>query len=300
MRYNCFIKRVVIQNKLMAFTGLFTILFLFPGCEEKIDLELNTEQYQRLVVEGRVTNRRKFHEISLSLSSSYFVNERTPRVSGASVSIFDGDKEIILDESDTLSGLYLSSYPFAGQVGKEYTLSVTTADNEQYSATTTMDTVPSIDSITYEYKYIPYIDRGYYILKLWAREPEGKGNIYMFNIYINDTLDNKSLRSTSFQTDEYFDGQYLPGAEIYYIDEEKIIPGNNPVVVDMLSIVRDEYDYNIALLTETGSGGSIFSGPPANMPSNVKGKNGSPDGLGFFAASAVTSYELIIRRGTGN
>ncbi|MBN2347674.1 MAG: DUF4249 domain-containing protein [Bacteroidales bacterium] len=279
---------------LLYISSVLLIAGLFNSCEDKIDIDLNDEHNQRLVIEGRFTNENKIHEITLSRTASYFANAPAPRESGASIVLTDGTISIPYFENSSIRGLYQTNTSVAGIIGNDYKLSIETNNNENFEAKTQMDIVAQMDSITWEYEYVDFIEEGFYILKLWANEPAGKGNIYMFNVYVNDSLDNKTLSQTSFQTDEYFDGQYLPGAEIYYIEEEKLIAGSNHIQVDMLSITRDEYDYNVAFIAETDYSGSIFSGPPANIPSNLKSTDGGLDGLGFFSVSAVTSYAFEI------
>lgn len=281
------------KSRLLA---LFLLLgYVTISCEEKINLELNTEKNTRLVVQGRITNRSEIQHVYLTRTGSYFSNDSAQVEKGATVSISGSVNSVKLYEDPGTPGFYRTPYEVFGKIGHTYTLNITTKDNKHYAATAYLDTVANVDSITSEYEYIKYLDHGYYKLKLYAREPKGKGNIYMFNVYVNDTLDNRNLSNTSFQTDEYFDGQYLNGIEIYYIDEDRIETGVNVVRVDMLSISREEYDFNTAFLSETSYSGGLFSGPPANIPSNLKctDKDGL-DGLGFFGASAVNSYSLVI------
>ena len=64
----------------------------------------------------------------------------------------------------------------------------------------------------------------------------------------------------------------------------------------MLSISEGEYTYNNTFLQETYNNGSVFSGPPANIPSNVKNTSGGVDGVGFFSAASVTSIEFTLAK----
>ena len=288
-----------ISDQLAGRSNLIVIFLLFGfitlSCEEKINLELNTDKNSRLVVQGRITNRQEIQYVYLTRSGSYFSNDSTQAEEGAEVSISGSINSVKLYEDWNNPGLYKTAFPVYGIIGHTYTLNITTKDDKHYAATSYLDTVAGIDSITAEYEFIKYLNHGYYKLRLYTQDPRGKGNIYMFNVYVNDTLDDSNLSNTSFQTDEYFDGQYLHGVEFYYINEDRIIPGANGIQVDMLSISREEYDFNTAFLDETSYSGGLFSGPPANVPSNLKciDKDGI-DGLGFFGASAVNSYRLTI------
>ena len=57
----------------------------------------------------------------------------------------------------------------------------------------------------------------------------------------------------------------------------------------MYGISKEQYEHNTALMLETDWGGGPFSGPPANVPSNIS--NGA---LGFFSANAVSSKSVEI------
>ena len=62
----------------------------------------------------------------------------------------------------------------------------------------------------------------------------------------------------------------------------------------MISISKEENEFINAFNNESQNGGSIFSGPPANIPSNLKNISGGLEGLGFFGASAKTTKEMIL------
>jgi hypothetical protein len=116
----------------------------------------------------------------------------------------------------------------------------------------------------------------------------------MFNVYMNDTLKNATLAETPYQSDQFFNDSYIANVDIMYIPQEEVFNDTNYVLVEMLSISQDEYEYNTTFIQETYNNGSIFSGPPANIPSNFKNISGGLDGLGFFGASAIVRKEMIM------
>jgi Domain of unknown function (DUF4249) len=142
--------------------------------------------------------------------------------------------------------------------------------------------------------YIDYNKMGFYIIKMSALEPEPAGNIYMFNLFVNDTLYNDQLRLTSFQNDAFFNGQYVTNIDITYLPQEEVKCDTNIIRVEMLSISKEEYDFNQAFLLETQGNGSIFSGPPADVPSNVINLDGGENGIGHFDASSKVSLEMML------
>jgi hypothetical protein len=75
--------------KIIIYTLAIFALFN-TSCTERIELELNSDEHVRLVVEGWITNQQKAHSVKLTTTTSYFENEAAPKVSGAVVSITDG------------------------------------------------------------------------------------------------------------------------------------------------------------------------------------------------------------------
>ena len=124
------------------------------------------------------------------------------------------------------------------------------------------------------------------------QEPPTAGDYYQWELYIDGIHESDTLRKKSFVSDEFINGSYVANAPIYQIDESKIVNDTSVIKLQMLSISKEEYDFKIAVLLETDFSGAGFSGPPANIPSNVS--NGA---IGFFSASAVTEDSLLIFKG---
>lgn len=273
---------------------IFGNMLIFNSCQEEINLELNDQETERLIVEGRITNRQTHHAIRLTRSISYFQNELVPPLLEAEVFLTEeetGQRYDMQIFNDTL-GIYYTE-EFRGIVGNNYSLNVN-YNNESWKATSYLDTVPDMDSINYEYEYITYFKQGFYKIRMSAYEPPPLGNIYMFNIFKNDTLYNDELLDTPYQEDLLFNDVYLANIEIMWIPQEEITLDTNIIRIDMLSISREEYNYNNAFIAESYANGSIFSGPPANIPSNLVNISGGLDGLGFFGASSITTLDMLL------
>lgn len=272
----------------------FLTALFFISCEEKVNIELNDQDQERVVVEGRITNEEKNHWVRLTKSLSYFANEQGPALIADNVFILEEGTGIRHElqpyEDEEVNGIYITE-KIAGKIGETYSLVIEDGENT-YRASDYMDTIPGIDSAGYIYEYYKYFEMGFYILHISAWEPPPLGHNYMFHIYLNDTLYNDELVETPYVNDLLYDDIYLENIEIYYIPQEEIIDSVYQVRIDMLSISEEEYTYNNSFLQESYNNGSIFSGPPANVPSNVKNTNGGIDGVGFFAAASITSIEF--------
>jgi hypothetical protein len=282
-----------IQNPLKLVFGTCIGILMF-SCQEEITLNLNNQETERIIVEGRITNEFIQHAIRLTRSISYFQNELIPPLVGAEAYLTEelSGKTYTLQLANDTLGIYLTD-EFKGLVGSDYTLHVNYT-GESWEATSYLDTVPDMDSINYVYEYNNYFEQGFYKIRMSAYEPPPIGDIYMFNIYKNDTLYNDQLVETPYQDDLLFNDVYLANVEIMWIPQEEITLDTNVIKIEMLSISREEFNYNNAFISESYSNGSIFSGPPANIPSNLLNSSGGLDGLGFFGTSSVTSLEMLL------
>lgn len=270
-------------------------IFFLTACEKEVPIELNDQKTARMVVEGRITNEKKAHAIRLTKTLSYFNSEPAPVPETAEVYILEEETETRIDLSFVDDSLgYFETPVLRGEVGMNYSLFIN--DNgESFKATAYLDTVTKMDSINYLYEYINYFEQGFYKLRMSAFEPPPLGDVYMFNIYKNDTLFNDRLVETPYQDDFLFNNTYLANIELMWMPQEEVTLDTNTIRIEMLSISQEEYDYNNTFLNETYGNGSVFSGPPANIQSNLKNTSGGIDGLGFFGASSVVvlSMEML-------
>ena len=93
------------------------------SCTEKIDWELKYDQEPFLVVEGKITDEVKSHEVRLT-RPEYEMNGSPEPVSGAVVEINDGREIHPLNEDPLRPGIYLTARDFAGEVKKGYQLRI--------------------------------------------------------------------------------------------------------------------------------------------------------------------------------
>lgn len=262
------------------------------ACEEDIELSLNGDQ-PRLVVDGAITTDTMAHKVKLSLSGNYFDNQPMPRVSGAVVTLSDGDDTFVLQESDDAPGEYLTSDSFFGRQNTLYSLEISNVDvngdgrEEVYTSESYLNPLIETDSVSIGF---------HRIWKLWqinlhAHDPAGVENYYLFNLYINGELYSDRYGKMSYTDDRFFDGSFADGVWIFALDseddEENLVPGD-VVTLETWMVEKSYYDFVNAAEEETGVKTPLFSGPPANVPSNIS--NGA---LGQFAAYAISRYSVV-------
>jgi hypothetical protein len=276
------------MKNLKYFLLLISALYLI-ACEEVIEFDLNNQENSRLVVEGNLTDQTKAHVVKLTRTSSYYENQQAPLETGATVTLSDGTSIHTLTE--TSQGIYETLPTYKGEIGKSYTLTITTSNFDTYSATSTLNPVANIDTIMVDMDGgIKGPEDHFLAFKHFGPEPPTLGNNYMWLIEMNGENLTSTATEITFVTDEFVNGNYIGGFIIHEIEEKEIpLVDSLKIEVELHSISREYHDFLMAVVMETEFSGSIFSGPPANIPSNI-----SNGGLGFFRASAVNSKYIEI------
>jgi len=273
----------------------FTYLVFFIvvySCTESINLDLENGATNRLIVEGSITNEHKVHSVTLTRTSEFLVNDKTPRELNATVIITDGDTTINLYDGDD-DGTYETERELAGKVNHTYTLDILLNNGEQYSATEILNPIVPLDSIAYEYKKsdIPFSEDYIYNLNIFVQEPPEPDQFYQWDFYLDGVHQTDTINTKRFEADDFVNGTYFYNWTVFEVEEDRIEKEEVEVRLQMRSISEEKYDFYMAVLFETDFSGSFFSGPPSNVPSNIS--NGA---LGFFSASAVTEKTMIIKR----
>lgn len=267
--------------RIPTFIPLLAVFCL--GCEEIIDLELDTAEPQ-LVIEAVVTDRyNPACRVDLSKTQPVFSSAPVERVSGALVIVSDETGVVdTLQEAPDIPGTYFSSV-LVGVVGRAYQLQVV-AEGRTYTAQTTLNRPFQLDSLGLRYRDdIPFQDAEWKPI-LYGRDPAGEGDGILVRFFRNDTLLTGEEYIYSLQ-DVLWDGQYLsfelpgggfrtPGAKI-------------TVEVSSLNALQEAYYDNWEIILE--GAGDPFSPPPWNPISNIQG-----GALGLFRASAVDTATVYV------
>jgi len=263
---------------------------LIISCTEIVELDLNNDTNHRLVVEGKVSSLSQIQHVRLSWSSNYFYNQQSPAVSGAMVSISDGSNTYLLKEKT--AGMYQTDSGVVGVVGKVYKLNIRLSDGFVCEASDTLYPVSDIDSMKFSPKYYDrFSDDSIYNLYMYAQEPHGIGNFYLWEYSIDNQSYTDTLRQKSFTDDAQVDGSYIYDFDVFRIKDRHLKNDSALITFFHSSISRKYYDFVIALMLETDWRGSPFDGPPANVPGNIS--NGA---LGFFHATDVKKIENYLYR----
>lgn len=257
---------------------------VFGSCTERIELDLNNAEFQRLVVEGLLTNETKAHKVSLRLTSDYFAQEEPPLVAGAVVTISDGSQTITLTENSP--GDYFTPATMAGIPGRSYTLKVEW-DGQTYTSTAALKGVAPIEDIEAieEEDQEEEGEMKEYAILLYTTEPEGEGDHYYWRGFPAAAPDDIERTYWEIASDEFVDGSLIDGAEILFIEAEK----GESFVIEQYGLNEEAFDFYLAIQFETDFKGGIFDPPPANINGNID--NGA---LGYFLTASVVRDTVLI------
>ena len=257
------------------------------SCTEIVDIELDST-YRRLVVYGEITTDSVFHQVELSTSSDYFLNEPSPKVSGALVELEFKNRQITLEENDTLPGVYLTPDAFRGIPGETYGINISQVDvdedgvDEVYQAESTMPGGLILDSINLTY-FKSSFGSGYQVV-MYALDPPSR-EWYNFKLWKNSDLLTDTLIKYSVQPDDFFNGIYIFGLPVGFLSDEDpreaLIEGDT-VTFELNSIDQNYYNFVVDAQLEIFGNNPLFSGPPANVRSNIK-----EGGQGVFTAFSI-------------
>jgi hypothetical protein len=267
---------------------------LFSACTEQIDIELDST-YARLAVEGYVNTDSIKHYVILSITSDYFSNEASPRVSDALVELsFDGESMQLI-ENDTVPGLYETPHAFRGSIGTTYDLTISQLDvnedgeGEQYHASSTMPGGAELDYI--ELKYYPTAVGSGYAVFMYGSHPTDQRDWFGFKLIKNSVLLTSTLSEYGTLSDDIFDSGYFPGLPVGYLsdeDPEEAVQTGDTVSFELNCIEETYYNFVSGAQLEIVGYNPAFSGPSANVTSNLS--NGA---FGIFAAYSIQRSSVI-------
>lgn len=257
------------------------------SCTERIDIDLK-ENFRRIVVDGGVSTDTTAHVVKLTTTTNYFYNEEPPVVSEAIVYLDNGTEKVLLEESPAGSGMYQTPADYYGLPGESYLLEInlkeSVGDKDFFSAQSGLpETVLSIDSIGLEYESAFEI----WFVKLYALDPPTR-DFYRIDLTVNDLMISDTASRAQVTDDRFFNGNNTNGLTVSILRKDEIAIGDTVTLI-LSSITEEYYKYFMQLQMESGFSSPLFSGPPANVTSNI-----NEGGLGFFSAMGKARQTLIV------
>ncbi len=264
------------------------MVIVLNSCTEKMDINLGTT-YTRLAVTGVITTQKGEQYIRLTKTSDYFANQPPPEVIGAVVTVDDGNLQVQFAEDSTMPGYYHAPQNYIGIPGVTYNLSIKLATpingSTDYEAHETMPAfVDNIDSVVIELN--PNFDS--WMVRLYAWEPPTT-NFYMFNGMRNGEIITDSISRVNISDDKLYNGNYTAGAVVLMLNKDELQPGDTFTLI-LSNITEDYANYMFDLQAEIRPKDPMFSGPPANVSTNI-----SNDAVGYFAVFPSAFSSTIVK-----
>lgn len=276
--------------------GLTAILF--GACTEDIYPSFDSTT-TRLVVDGSITTDTTEQQVTLLKSGDPLNRNPLLYVSNAIVSITDGTDTYNLTEDSVKKGVYKTKPNVFGKIGKKYTLNISNVDInndgvfENYSASDSIKEINPIDSFKIVYQVNGPQDKGWLVL-LYSRDIGGR-NFYAIKIKKNDVLITDSLKEISISPNTGFEGRYYTGLSVYALSDSKRderLKIGDKITMELEGITEEYFNFIDGSKQESQPKIPIFSGPSANVLTNIKSTNNA---VGFFAAYSIQRKSLIYK-----
>lgn len=286
------------HNSLRHFIASAMILLSVASCDERIPWDVDPEQ-RRIIVEGRITDELKQHEVTLRVSNDIFDPNRPSVVEGAELTVFDGTYTYTF--ADLGNGRYQSREIFAGEVGRTYELNINLeqpiGELTNYTASSTMQANLTLDSLSAAREELDDFFNEYdgdstYFFRFFGQEPEGKGDHYLCELWRNGENYTDPINQVVIFEDDFIDGIEFEDFDIFIaadFDQDDFEAGDE-VVLRIYSIEKQYYDFLTAFFNQEDSGDPFgFSSPPANVDGNISGT-----GLGYFYAASMATARTVL------
>lgn len=264
-------------------------MMLFLSCEETVELDLDQTE-PLYVIEGLITDRPQTQFVRVTRTVDFYADGGSTPIVNALVSVSDGIRTIEFDHNPSQlngsEGYYFSREPFAGEVGKTYSLRVE-VNEEVFTAEDELFRVTDIDSLSVRINEDEFNDPDepdyFYEILFYTTEPQETKDFYLFKFYRNDTL------LLDDENDIYFSNDDLLAEQISGIPTAGYYKRFDTGVVEMYSISNNAFIYYNDLTNLLNNDGGFFGPPPVNPRTNIKG-----GAVGFFQTSAVVSDTIQI------
>jgi hypothetical protein len=265
------------------------------SCSERIDIDLDQQEFARIVVEGAISTDTMAHLITLTKTADYFDFQSPEAVTNADVKIYNEFEEYQLTEKPANSGRYFTESDVYGTVGRDYEMQIQLAEEiggaTEYHAKSTIYNINPLDSIALEF-YEDWGEYGYWEVKCYVWDPPTT-DFYMFYVYRNGVPCNDTITEVFVVDDIIYNGNYTNGIGVAYLNQgyehQKLQPGDE-VTLRVSRITEDYTNFLWNVQEEVSYSTPLFSGPPANVQGNID--NG---GFGAFAAYANSYASTIVK-----
>lgn len=278
----------VLKYKALIAVAAFAVL---AACTARIDIATQ-DAPPHLVIYGHISTEPGVrHYVRITRSAGYFATTAPEGLTGAIVTLTDDTQTHILEPSSEEAGIYLTEPGFLAVPGTTYTLDVEVDFNgdgtrTRYRAQTATPEQAQIDGVALEYSAV---SKDHIAVRLSATLPPGGDGHYSVHVWRNDKMINDSLSRFTLFDDKNLATNVLVGVSVFHLDQEeersRLEPGDH-ITIGLDAITADYSDFISYARREVSATIPFFSGPPANVPTNIQrlSPGDATPVAGFFSA----------------
>ena len=135
---------------------------------------------------------------------------------------------------------------------------------------------------------------------IWGQLPESgnDNNYFSFHLYRNSVLVNDSLQGFRTGDDDFIAGKEITAFPVFFLNQERDwqkLSSGDTITIQVESITREYVSFIENARSESGGSIPIFSGPPANVETNIRSQSPTPKVAisGFFTAYSKNRVTMI-------
>ncbi len=266
----------------------FVLLTLILGsCTDVIDVDVE-DGGKRLVIEASILWEKgtsgQEQLIKLSESTTYFANEQSIPVEGATVKVKNEDSGEVYEFTDLGGGDYYINN-FVPVAYNNYSLDVSYND-KSYSAEEQLIPVPDFTKI--EQSTDDGFSDEWIEITSYFIDPEDEENYYLasFDISSKPLLD---LRA--------FNDEFTNGNERFIRIEDEDLEAGDTVTTVLQGVTKRYHNFMDILIEQSldGGGGGPFQTPPVQLKGNcINPNDANEEVLGYFRLSQYVESSVIV------
>jgi len=271
------------MKKLLYITLILSSL-IFTGCEEVVDIDLDTAA-PRLVVDASINwvkgTPGNVQSIKLTTTTGYYETE-VPAVSNATVFITNSTGAIFNFNEVPGTGTY-TCQNFEPQINETYVLTVVNGD-QTYTATEKLFAVPEIGDIQQN-------NEGGFLgdeieVRFFFQDNGAEDNWYMVRY---DTA------ILPFPEYDIMDDSFTQGNQMFNFFSDEDLASGQLLDIKLFGTSERYYNYMAILLEISGGGGGPFATPPSTVRGNLVNQTDEANyALGYFRLSETDVVQYIV------
>lgn len=267
------------MNKLL----ILFIAFLFLGCEEIIEVDINSSDPQ-IIIEAKLSNSIVNNFVKITRSTDFYNPNEYIKISDAEITITDGEGNSY-PLQEILPGRY-QSVELVSVPQKRYSIEVN-HQSDKYVATSYAPPTIFIDSLSYKLEPRPFRDKKFLELHVHFQDEENQADYARFVVYKNK----KQIERIFLYDDRLTNGNEIDFFFFNFDEDEEFLPGDE-ILVELQTIDKEAHTYfrTLRRALARSTGGPFGPAAPANPTTNW-----DKNALGYFSAFTFDSKSIVIQ-----